>query len=45
MVHGDIQLYRFFGDSYEQAVEDEMRLFYVAITRAEKRKRPIATPH
>lgn len=37
MVHGDIQLYGFFGESYEQAMEDEMRLFYVAITRSEKR--------
>jgi DNA helicase-4 len=37
MIHSDAQLFRFFGDSLEQALEDEMRLFYVAITRAERR--------
>ena len=37
MIHSDISLFRFFGDSLEQALEDEKRLFYVAITRAERR--------
>jgi DNA helicase IV len=32
-----IELFRFFGDSLEQAEADERRLFYVAITRAEER--------
>jgi DNA helicase-4 len=32
-----IELFRFFGDSVEQAEADERRLFYVAITRAEER--------
>lgn len=32
-----IELFRFFGDSLEQAVEDERRLFYVALTRAKNR--------
>ena len=37
MMHSDAQLFRFFGESAEQAYQDEMRLFYVAITRAERR--------
>ena len=37
MIHPDAQLLRFFGDSPKQALEDEMRLFYVAITRAKRR--------
>lgn len=37
MMHSDAQLFRFFGESPEQALEDEKRLFYVAITRAERR--------
>ncbi len=32
-----IALFRFFGDSLEQAEADERRLFYVAITRAKER--------
>lgn len=32
-----IELFRFFGDSLEQAEVDERRLFYVAITRAKER--------
>lgn len=32
-----IELFRFFGDTLEQAEADERRLFYVAITRAEER--------
>jgi DNA helicase-4 len=32
-----IELFRFFGDTLERAVEDEQRLFYVAITRAKER--------
>lgn len=32
-----IELFRFFGDNLEQAEQDERRLFYVAITRAEAR--------
>jgi len=32
-----IELSQLFGDSVEQAVEDERRLFYVAITRASER--------
>ncbi len=32
-----IELFRFFGDTLEKAVEDERRLFYVAITRAKER--------
>jgi DNA helicase-4 len=32
-----IELFRFFGDSLEQAELDERRLFYVAITRAKER--------
>lgn len=36
-IHPDAQLLRFFGESPKQGLEDEMRLFYVAITRAERR--------
>ena len=36
-IHPDAQLLRFFGESAKQGLEDEMRLFYVAITRAERR--------
>ena len=32
-----IELFRLFGDSLKQAEQDERRLFYVAITRAEER--------
>lgn len=32
-----IELFRFFGDNIGQAEQDERRLFYVAITRAEER--------
>ena len=32
-----VELFRVFGDSVERAEEDERRLFYVAITRAEER--------
>lgn len=32
-----IELFRFFGDSLSQAVDDERRLFYVALTRARQR--------
>lgn len=32
-----IELFRFFGDSLPQAVDDERRLFYVALTRARQR--------
>lgn len=34
---GSIELFRFFGDTVEQAETDERRLFYVALTRAEER--------
>lgn len=34
LVHPDNNLYRIFGESEETALEDEARLFYVAITRA-----------
>lgn len=36
MIHPDTELLRFFGDSPKQALEDERRLFYVAITRAKR---------
>ncbi len=32
-----LELFRIFGDNLQQAVEDERRLFYVAITRAKQR--------
>jgi superfamily I DNA/RNA helicase len=32
-----LEVFRFFGDTVERAEEDERRLFYVAITRAERR--------
>ena len=36
MVHPDNDLYKIFGETEETALQDEARLFYVAITRAKK---------
>ncbi|MBQ3374505.1 MAG: hypothetical protein IJG40_15385, partial [Oscillospiraceae bacterium] len=34
LIHPDNELYEVFGDTPEDILRDEMRLFYVAVTRA-----------
>lgn len=34
LIHPDYSLFRLFGDTERQVLEDELRLFYVALTRA-----------
>jgi superfamily I DNA/RNA helicase len=36
LIHSDFTLFRLFGDSEQQILEDERRLFYVALTRAKE---------
>jgi DNA helicase-4 len=36
LIHPDFTLFRLFGDSEQQLLEDERRLFYVALTRAKE---------
>jgi superfamily I DNA/RNA helicase len=36
LIHPDFTLFRLFGDSEQQILEDERRLFYVALTRAKE---------
>lgn len=42
--HPNVSLYEIFGETAETALEDQKRLFYVAMTRAKKRLYIIHTP-
>ncbi len=42
--HPNVSLYEFFGETEETAIQDQKRLFYVAMTRAKKRLYIIHTP-